>query len=415
MRQVIFLVLALSLLACGSEDTGQAHSVSEGPVTDWRLLVHLPDVDLPVQLHLAADGSEAWFKNGLERVSVPEVSRQGKNWRLYFPAFNNTLVLRENGERLEGTLTLVKRGYEQIMQVTGEPDPGYRFVPDPQAISEFTGRWQVVFTDDEGEETVAIGEFDQQGSKVSGTFLTATGDYRYLAGDVDGDRMQLSTFDGAHAFVFYAQMQADGSLKGDFWSGTRWHEDWTAERNFAAQLPDVYSLTWLKEGYQKIEFSFPDLDGNPVALSDDKYRDKVVLVTLSGTWCPNCADEAEFLSGYYRQNRDRGLEIITLLYEHFEAFEPSARQGRALQAKYGLDFDLLIAGTSDKTQAAETLPMLSSVLAFPTMIFIDRKGDVRKIHTGFSGPGTGQHYKQFVGEFNALMDELLEENVNAGN
>ena len=123
-----------------------------------------------------------------------------------------------------------------------------------------------------------------------------------------------------------------------------------------------------------------------------KYRDKVVLVTLSGTWCPNCADEVEFLSTYYRENQGRGLEIVTLLYERYDAFEPAARQGRALQAKHGIDVDILIAGISDKTMASETLPMLSRVLAFPTMIFIDRKGNVRKIHTGFFGPGTGQHY-----------------------
>lgn len=402
MRHVVFFVLIFSLFACGSEE----------PVSDWRLIIHLPDVELPVQLHLAPDGSEAWFANGAEKVVVPQVSRQGDSFKLNFPAFNNSLVLQREGSKLSGKLTLVKRGYEQVMQVSGEPDSGYRFRKSPVAGSEFTGRWEVKFVDDGGKETAAIGEFDQQGSKVSGTFLTPLGDYRYLAGEVDGDMLHLSTFDGAHAFVFYAHMQPDGSLKGDFWSGTRWHESWTANRNFEAQLPDAYSLTYLKDGYDRMEFSFPDLDGNPVALSDQKYRDKVVLVTLSGTWCPNCADEVDFLSGYYRENRDRGLEIITLLYEHFEAFEPAAQQGRALQAKYGIDYELLIAGTSDKTLASDTLPMLSSVLAFPTMIFIDRKGVVRKIHTGFSGPGTGQHYQQFVTEFNALMDELLGQNAD---
>lgn len=409
MRYVASLTLIFLLVACGSEDTSHGPALNKEPVTDWRLTIHLPDVELPVQLHLAPDASDAWVINGLERVSVPEVSRQAENWRLYFPAFNNTLLLREDGDRLEGSLTLVKRGYEQVMRVTGEADPGFRFVATPQAKSDFTGRWQVKFLDDTGAESVAVGEFDQQGSKVSGTFLTPLGDYRYLAGDVDGDKLQLSTFDGAHAFVFDAYMQPDGSLKGNFWSGTRWHESWIAHRDFEAKLPDAYSLTYLKDGYEQIEFSFPDLDGDPVALTDEKFRDKVVLVTLSGTWCPNCADEVEFLSGYYRKNRGRGLEVITLLYEHFEAFEPAARQGQALQAKHGVDFDLLIAGTSDKTLASETLPMLNSVLAFPTMIFIDRKGDVRKIHTGFSGPGTGQHYIQFVEEFNLQMEALLGE------
>jgi peroxiredoxin len=403
------LMPVLVLCACESGENTQADAVDTRPVTDWRLEIQLPGVVLPAQLHLSADGREAWFRNGVEKVTVPEVSKNGQAWRLYFPAFNNSLELQQSGARLEGSLTLAKRGYEQVMQLTGEPDPGYRFAPGAPPASDFTGRWQVTFTDDTGQVTAAVGEFDQQGHKIAGTFLTAKGDYRYLAGEVVGDTLQLSTFDGAHAFVFNARMQTDGSLDGDFWSGTRHHETWTARRNFDANLPDAYAVTYLKEGYDSIGFSFPDLDGNPVSLGDDKYRGKVVLVTLSGSWCPNCADEIAFLSPYYRENRQRGLEIITLLYEHFEAFEPAARQGRALKAEHGVEYDFLVAGTSDKTQAAETLPMLNHVLAFPTMIFIDRAGKVRAIHTGFSGPGTGQHYADFVAAFNERMDVLLAE------
>lgn len=411
MKRLILILLLGSLMACTAEDSEQTQLSSIEAVTDWRLLIRLPDVELPVQLHLSTDGSEAWLVNGLEKVSIEDISKQGDSWRLHFSTFNSTLLLHEKDGFLEGKLTLVKRGYEQVMPVRGEPDKGYRFISVSDVKSDFTGRWQVSFVDDDGKETFAIGEFDQQGSKVRGTFLTELGDYRFLAGEVHGDMMNLSTFDGAHAFVFQAHMLADGSLKGDFWSGTRWHESWTAQRNFDAELPDAYSLTYLKEGYDHIEFSFPDLNGESVALTDLKYRDKVVLVTLSGSWCPNCADEIDFLSGYYRENRGRGLEIITLLYERYDAFELAARQGKALQAKYGIDYDILIAGVSDKAMASETMPMLNRVLAFPTMIFIDRKGNVRMIHTGFSGPGTGQHYTDFVVEFNALMDELLDEDV----
>lgn len=409
MRLPLTLMLVFLLTACGSESNQTAPTVKSTVVTDWRLVIELPEVDLPVALHLASDGGEAWLTNGTEKVLIPEIDKQGSNWKLHFPSFNNTLLLRQDGVSLEGTLTLVKRGYEQVMQVTGEPYAGYRFRRGPSASSEFTGRWEVNFVEDDGHEYIAIGEFDQQGSKVTGTFLTALGDYRYLAGEVDGDMLHLSTFDGAHAFVFTAKMDSQGQLSGDFWSGTSWHESWTASRNFDAQLPDAYALTYLKDDYERFEFSFPDLDGKPVSLLDEKYRDKVVLVTLSGTWCPNCDDEVRFLSSYFEDNKERGLEVVTLLYEHFEAFEPAAKQGRALRDKYAVGYDILIAGTSDKTQAAETLPMLNHVLAFPTMIFIDRKGQVRKIHTGFSGPGTGQYYTQFVAEFGALMDELLGE------
>ena len=409
MLRVLVGLLALCLVACGVENADQNQAEGDRAVTHWRLVVHLPDVDLPVRLHLSPDEGETWLQNGPEKVIVSKVEKQGNNWRLFFPAFNSTLMLRQQGDRLAGTLTLVKRGYEQHMDVSGKPDPGYRFVADPKPEADFTGRWEVMFVQDNGKETSAIGEFDQQGAEVTGTFLTAKGDYRYLAGEVDGDTLYLSTLDGAHAFVFTARMQADGSLEGDFWSGTRWHESWKGIRNFDAQLPDAYSLTYLKEGYDGIEFSFPDLDGNPVSLADEKFSGKVVLVTLAGTWCPNCADEVEFLSGYYKENRGRGLEVVTLLYEHFDDFGLAAQQGRAFQNKHEIEYDLLIAGSSDKTLAAETLPMLNHVLAYPTMIFIDRQGNVRRIHTGFSGPGTGQHYQQFVAEFNILMEELLQE------
>lgn len=135
----------------------------------------------------------------------------------------------------------------------------------------------------------------------------------------------------------------------------------------------------------------------------------MLLVTLSGTWCPNCADEVAFLSKYYRENQGRGLEIITLLYEHYEDFERAADRGEALREQYGIGYDVLVAGVSDKTLAAETLPMLNRVLAFPTMIFIGRSGRVRRIHTGFSGPGTGAYYAEFVEDFRRFVDELLAE------
>ncbi|NND44673.1 MAG: TlpA family protein disulfide reductase [Xanthomonadales bacterium] len=404
------LTLVALLVACSEPD--QATAPAE-PVTDWRVLIQLPEAELPVRLHLAPDGSEAWFANGPERVEVGEIARAGEGWVLRFPVFNNTVTLRPTAAGFEGELTLVKRGYEQVMPLTAAPHPGYRFIEDPQPEVDVTGRWSVTFTEDDGAQSEAVGEFDQQGSSVVGTFLTAKGDYRYLAGDVDGRRILLSTFDGAHAFVFSAELRADGTLEGDFWSGTKWHEDWVAERNFEARLPDAYQLTYLNDGYDRLEFTFPDLDGKPVSLSDERFRDKVVLVSLAGSWCPNCADEMAFLAPVYRENRDRGLEMVTLLYEHFEDFERAARQGRAMAQKHGAEWKMLVAGISDKTAAAETLPMLNHVLAFPTLIFIDRNGAVRHIHTGFSGPGTGQHYQAFKEKFETLLESLLQEPASA--
>lgn len=406
MKKIAILTAALVAVSCGREPA-ETGTVDHAAVTDWRVTIDLPGTVLPVRLHLAPDGSEAWFENSVERVQVPQVRAVDGGWILRFPAFNNTIELQRTSQGYEGTLTLVKRGYEQVMPLRAEPDPGFRFMAAPAPGADFTGRWEVSFIKEDGAEDLAVGEFDQQGARVSGTFLTPLGDYRYLAGEAHGDTMYLSTFDGAHAFAFEARLQPDGSLSGDFWSGTKWHQAWTAERNFDAVLPDAYSLTHLKEGFDRLEFSFPDLDGNMVSLQDGKYADKVVLVSLAGSWCPNCADEMEFLAGVYDRYRADGLEIICLLYEHFEDFERAAEQGRALKNKHDIGFDVLVAGISDKTAAAETLPMLNHVLAFPTLIFVDRQGAVDSIHTGFSGPGTGQYFEDFKKSFIRKLESML--------
>jgi len=182
-------------------------------------------------------------------------------------------------------------------------------------------------------------------------------------------------------------------------------------RDKNARLADPYSMTFLKPGFDEFSFSFPDTDGDMVSLSDPRFAGKVVLVTLAGTWCPNCHDEARYLADFYREYRDRGLEVVGLMYEHFEDFETAAEQVRRFRAELGIDYTLLVAGYSDKQRAAETLPMLNRVLAFPTTIFLGRNGEVRRIHTGFTGPGTGEYYDRFIAEFEDYVAGLVAETL----
>jgi thiol-disulfide isomerase/thioredoxin len=219
----------------------------------------------------------------------------------------------------------------------------------------------------------------------------------------------LSTFDGAHVFLYRAVLAADGTLNGDFWSGNSYHEHFTAKRDPRAALPDPYGLTHMRTGARTLEFDFPDLAGNRVSSKDEQFRGKVVIVALAGSWCPNCHDEAAFLEPIYRDNRGRGLEIVSLMFEHFGDFDRAAAAAARFRQHYGIDYTTLIAGISDKDDAATKLPMLDRVYAFPTLIFVDRKGAVRKIHTGYSGPATGAHYTQFVAEFQRTLEELLSE------
>ena len=53
--------------------------------------------------------------------------------------------------------------------------------------------------------------------------------------------------------------------------------------------------------------------------------------------------------------------------------------------------------------------MLNKIISYPTTIFIDKKGNVRKIYTGFSGPATGEAYTDFVKETTEFVEMLLRE------
>jgi peroxiredoxin len=391
----------------------------------YRAVLSLPGGDLPFLFQLARRDStgpsdepgnesgayDAWLLNGTERVPVEEVRVVGNALSLNLLSFNSRIAAIGVDGSLKGTLQLIKRGGKpQVIPFTAEYGDTFRFFREPvEAKIDVAGRWSVTFIDENGIETPAVGEFRQDGSSLVGTFLTSTGDYRYLAGNVAADSMCLSCFDGGHAFLFRARLNEHDVLEGDYWSGMAWHERWIGVRDEAAALADPDSLTFLKSGYDRLTFSFPNVTGETVSLSDPKFQGKVVIVVLAGSWCPNCHDEAAFLSAYYDANRDKGLEIVSLMYEHFSDFETASLQVKRFRKRYDIHYDLLIAGTSDKAEASQTLPMLNRVLAFPTTIFVDRRGAVRKIYTGFSGPGTGEHYEAFETSFSEFVGKLLAE------
>ncbi len=256
---------------------------------------------------------------------------------------------------------------------------------------------------------VARGELVQTGANLTGTFLTPTGDYRFLEGTYRLGRLRLSTFDGAHAFLFDATAREDGTLAGDFWSRDTYHATWTARRaeEYESILPDAWTAVGLTNDEGAFSFTFPDLEGDPLSLGDPRFAGKVVLVNIFGSWCPNCNDEAPLLAEWHRRYRDRGLEIVGLAYEFTGDPDRGRQLVRRFAERYSIEYPLLLAGVSDKAAAASTLPDLTAVIAYPTTIFIGRDGKVRKIHTGFTGPGTGSHYQQLVAELETVIEELL--------
>jgi thiol-disulfide isomerase/thioredoxin len=167
----------------------------------------------------------------------------------------------------------------------------------------------------------------------------------------------------------------------------------------------------LKDGYDRIDFSFPNTSEEKISINDDRFKNKVLIVQLMGTWCPNCLDESKYYAQFYKNNRDKNIEIIALAFEYSKTKKEAFNRIDHLKNKIGINYTVLLAqyGTDDKAKALEKLPMLEHVISYPTSIFIDKTGKVRKIHTGFNGPATGEKYVEFKAEFEAFVTELLAE------
>jgi thiol-disulfide isomerase/thioredoxin len=409
-RFLIAGVILIVMTICKPE-TETRNSLKTGI---WRAAVQIQGQELPFNFEVTNDkknGYDIYIRNGNEKLLLDEVSVLDDSVDIALHIFDANIKAVMDGDSLRGEFI---KNYEKDYRIPFKAVYGqaYRFekAKSQAGIPDFSGMYEVMFL---GDTTQAVGIFNQQGDSVTGTFLTPTGDYRFLQGNVSNGKMQLSTFDGNHAYLFTAIKQTDSTLAGEYFSGKAWNEKWVAKKNDFASLPDPESLTYLKKGYEKIEFSFPDVNGKPVGLDDDKYKNKVVILQIFGTWCPNCMDETKFLAPWFLENKDRGVEIIGLAYERKNDFTYASGRVKKMIDKFNVPYDFVIAGTNDKAKASETLPQLNKVVAFPTTIFIGKDGKVKKIHTGFTGPGTGKYYDLFVQHFNETVNELLTEGLTS--
>ena len=404
-------MLILLLTGCNPE----RESVNPLSTGIWRGVILIQDRPLPFNFEVTRDaqgGYDILLMNAAERLLLDEVTITDDSINIALHIFDANIKAKINGDSLKGVFI---KNFADDYKLPFDAAYGqdFRFeTVSKEPPSDFSGKYAVTFLH-EGDTTEAIGIFEQAENRVTGSFLTPTGDYRFLEGVADGARLQLSTFDGNYLYLFTGTKRGDGKIEGEFFSGKTWYETWVAARDDNATLPDAESLTYLKEGFNKITFRFPDANGELKGLDDEKYKGKVVILQLLGTWCPNCMDETKFLAPWYDANKDRGVEIIGLAYERKPDFGYASARVKKMVEKMNIGYDILIAGTDDKEKASETLPMLNAVVAFPTTIFIGKDGQVKKIHTGFNGPGTGHYFEQFKEDFNETVNSLLKEDLTA--
>lgn len=399
--------IVLSLAGCGGGPSADSAELVPGM---WRATLTTESGEkIPFNFEVKADSSAPYLEiiNGDNRMRVDEVSLEGDSVRFLMPFFDSEFRARLVDDSLKGSWIKHLAGRDAVMPFSAAHGVAYRFLENPEPpVADISGRWATGFIS-EADTTPAIGELKQEGNRLTGTFITQYGDYRFLEGTISGQEVFLSSFDGGYATLFTATATADSILSdGKFYSGRSGIKDWDAQKDPDAGLPDPNSLTYLAEGHDKLAFTYLSLEGDSVSLSDERFRDKVVVIQFFGSWCPNCLDETRFLSDFYREYRDKGFEVIGLAYERGTDMEQNKRLVKRMTDRFNVEYPMLLTGYTHQ-QVEESMPALRNFMAFPTTIVLDREGNVRRVHTGFKGPGTGAHYEIYVDEFTRLINELL--------
>ncbi len=348
--------------------------------------------------------------NGEERIPSSSGSFDGKRLKLDFDYYDGELIAELMDGELRGEFNRQLRKEVLRREFRARRDGGVKkSAADPGG--DVSGEW--VLQVGEGErERIWRAVFRQQGSEIVGTVIPLSGDWGILTGRIEGGKVTLSKFDGINAYLLTGKLTPDGRLEGLI-NSERKLTAWKAgseDGGVRARLPDPNRFMRMKNPSEPLRFGFPDVNGKMVSLSDDRFKGKVVIVTIGGSWCPNCHEEVKLLNEFYSKYRDRGLEIISLNYEYTGDVARDTEQLRIFVKRHNVEFPVLLAGTTDEGEIERTLPQLANFGGYPSTLFVGRDGLVKRLHAGFEGPATGERHEKLKKELDELVRKLIEEN-----
>lgn len=410
MKKLVFIAIALMALASCTKK----NEMKQGP---WLGVIQFNQqdrsMDLPFNMNNTVNEAgemQLVLTNADEKIIISEITKNGDTLIIKPPVFTSVIVAVLRNDSLVGKY--YPKGIEngnayKFYAVHGVTDrfPWYT----EKASFDITGRWKVIENPGTNDSTVMVGEFKQNGDKVSGTFLSTSGDYRYLEGKVSGNKFFFSKVDGAQTFIFTADLKDQNTMEnGRFMANPKYSSTWKAFRDDKIELPAGDQLVHLKKGISTFDFAGIDMNGQKVTSKDPRFEGKVLAVLAGGSWCPNCLDEARLFRELYTKYKDKGFEVVALNFED-KTFELSKKKMQRFIEQTGANYTFLYASPRDRAKRDSVLYPIEGQMAFPTGMFIDRLGSIRKVETGFSGPGTGEHYTKFVDETTKLIELLLSE------
>ena len=390
-----------------------ACSVAPDPVGVWRGTVKNPSGELVAfALEIKRDGDQLTGEliNDNERLAASSVSLTGDVLKLRYDYYDGALEARIQGNELTG-----KFARQWNKQTLDRALTARRNAPAPDATAkepDLTGDW-ILKVGVGDKQRLWRAAFQTTGQAAAGTIIPVTGDWGQLSGTWMNGALALHRFDGINSRVMRLQAQADGTLAGELDLGLldpkrpviaeRISE---ANKTLVASLPEPKSYTRMKNPNEPFRFSAADLNGQTVAWDDARFKNKVVVVSITGSWCPNCHEETPYLQSLYAKYKEQGLEVVALAFEYTGAAARDRAQVKIFAQRHGVQYPMLWAGATD--EANQKLDQLVNFGAYPTAVYIGRDGLVKHIHAGFEGRATGARFTALKTEIETLIQQLLE-------
>lgn len=375
---------------------------------NWELSLKLQDQVLPIIVQFELDPN---IKNKLvgtlinSKESIPlEGFIQKDHFEVSIGTNYAKLVGEIAGSSLEGEWVRTNKEDYKV-PFTGKRTSKLKLFSkyeEKKTLLKIDGKWKVELD----ENRFGLGNFKQVGSRVEGSILTETGDYRFLEGYIQQNTVMLYGFDGTFSFIFKIILSKD-RFSAHMYSGKTYNKQIVAVRDDSFKLADPEQLTNLIKNTVLIS-KFNDISGQALDLNAGRLKSKAKIIQVFGSWCPNCIDETKFFVNWRRKNLAKlnDVEFIALAFEKFPDEKSALKKLRKVRHKLKMDYPLVLADFKSTETVPRFLPIEKTV-AFPTTFFLNRKNEIVKVHTGFSGQATDDYFESFKGKFSKIVDELI--------
>jgi thiol-disulfide isomerase/thioredoxin len=374
-------------------------------VGSWKATLDLAGGRLPFALRVSESGGglAGSICNGPSCTELSSIRRVADSMVLEMADYDARIVVHQRGDSLAGFYR--NAGNRGPRTIPFRAERGVWL--ESRGTASLLGSWDATFITDQ-RRTPRVFEFRNGPQGLEASFTANSGDYGLFWGRQSADSFAVAHFDGSFVYLLVGRVEGD-TLRGVFHAGVRSQTPWIAVRSTGKpHLVAPLELT-RADTVNRFTFAFPDLEGRIVTNEDPRFRDKVLVIDVFGTWCPTCHDAAPALESLYRRFRGRGLEVVGLAYEVTGDSATDNRQIRRFRDKFKIPYLLLRGGINEVEATAATLPQLTGFTAYPTTIFVGRDGRVKHVYAGFRGPATGDHYRRQLADYDRLASELVGE------